>query len=179
MPGKALAARRLIRYLPGSLVFLFAAIGQGAGAASLEVISRAHPGEACYHGSMVDVVDLVGRATALMDELGAFVAFRQMMDPGGEFINGDLYVFVLDQRGTIVANGASPGSVGSNAWAARDLNGHYFIREILQQAYVHGEGWIDYRWYSPCTARMTAKRVFFKRAGRFVVCVGYYDTLAI
>lgn len=152
---------------------------QGASAASIKATIRNPPPQACYQGGIVDVIELVNRAVALMEQRGAFPAFRQMMEPAGDFINGDLYVFVLNQQGTVLANGNSPQSVGANSLQARDQNGHYFIREILQRAFTAGDGWIGYHWYSPCNGKWVPKQVYFKRTGRFVVCAGFYNRLAI
>ena len=147
--------------------------------AALKTTTRTPPPGSCYEGNLIDVLDLVGRAIALVEQRGAEAAFRRIMERGGGFVRGDLYVFVLDAEGRIVANGAAPESVGSNALAARDQNGRYFVRDILRRAYSVGDGWISYRWYSPCNGQWLDKQVYFKRSGRYVVCAGFYDTLAI
>lgn len=152
---------------------------RGGTAETLRTTTRTPPAGTCYEGSLIDVLDLVGRAVALVEEQGAEAAFRRIMDPRGGFVRGDLYVFVLDPGGRVVANGDAPESVGANALAAQDRDGRYFIREILQRAYTVGDGWISYHWYSPCNGKWTGKQVYFKRIGRYVVCAGFYDTLAI
>jgi len=161
------------------LLLMFGLMEQNVGAASIKVITQEQPAETCYKGGIEDVVDLVDKAVALMDEQGIFPAFRQIMDPAGGFIKGELYVFVLNMKGTIVANGAAPGSVGSNTLLSRDQKGRYFIQEILQQAFTNGKGWTKYHWFSPCTRKMAEKVVYFKRAGAFVVGAGFYNNLGI
>ncbi len=121
-----------------SLLLIFGLAGHSINAASIKVLTQDQPAESCYKGGVDDVVDLVNKAAALMDEQGIFPAFRQIMDPAGGFIKGELYVFVLNQKGTIVANGAAPGSVGSNTLLSRDQNGNYFIKSMLQQAFTNG-----------------------------------------
>jgi len=167
------------RHIIVSLLLIFGLMGQRVNAASIKVITQNQPAETCYEGGVDDVVDLVNKAVALMDEQGIFPAFRQIMDPAGGFIKGELYVFVLNQKGTIVANGAAPGSVGSNTLMSRDQNGRYFIQEILQQALANGKGWTKYHWFSPCTGKIAEKVVYFKRAGGFVVGAGFYNNLGI
>ena len=131
----------------------------------------------CYKGGVDDVVSLVNKAVALMKEQGVNETIRQIMDPAGGFIKGELYVFVLDLNGTIVANGDSPESVGSSAIMSRDQSGLYFIQKMLKQAFAYGQGWVKYHWFSPCTGKMAAKQVFFKRIGGFVVGAGFYNYL--
>jgi len=168
-----------IRYAFILLLLILGLMGQKLSAESIKVITQNQPTESCYKGGVDEVVDLVDKAISLMNEKGIFPAFRQIMDPAGGFIKGELYVFVLNQKGTIVANGAAPGSVGSNTLLSRDQNGRYFIQEILQQAFANGKGWTKYHWFSPCTGKMSEKVVYFKRAGAFVVGAGFYNNLGI
>ena len=148
-------------------------------AAPLKVITQDQPTDTCYKGNVDDVVELVNKAATVMEEEGIFPAFRQIMKPGGGFIKGELYVFVINMKGTIVANGTAPESVGNNTLLSRDQNGRYFIQEMLQQAFANGQGWIKYHWYSPCTRKLAEKVVYFKRAGGFVIGAGYYNNLGL
>ena len=173
------APGKVIRCTCIFLLSIYGFMGQKLGAESFKVITQTQPTETCYKGGVEEVVDMVDRAVLLMDEKGIFPAFRQMMDPAGGFIKGELYVFVLNQKGTIVANGAAPGSVGRNTLLSRDQNGRYFIHEILQQAFTNGKGWIKYDWFSPCTGEMAEKVVYYKRSGAFVVGAGFYNNLGI
>ena len=87
-------------------------------------------------------------------------------------------MFLCWIKEVLLSSMVTPESAGANALSARDKNGHYFIKDILQKAFSKGGGWTSYHWYSPCTGTMPAKQVYFKRSGRFVVCVGFYDALA-
>ena len=162
-----------------TILVLLACYAQPTVASTLETTTRTPPASSCYQGDLGDALDLVARAITLIEEQGTEAAFDRLMDPRGGFIRGDLYVFVLDPEGKVVANGNAPQSVGASALTARDQHGRYFIREILQRAYSVGDGWIRYHWYSPCNGRFIEKQVYFKRSGRYVVCAGFYNTLAI
>jgi len=165
-----------------TLIIAFAIVsmvGQSVSATSIRVISGSQHSAECFRGGVAEVVNMVDRAITLMEKKGLDAAFKQMMNPAGGFIKGDLYVFVLDPNGTLVVNSAAPESVGNNALNARDQNGRYFIREMLQKAFAHGAGWINYHWYSPCTGKMALKQTFFRKSGYFVVGVGFYDNLGI
>ncbi len=152
-------------------------IGSSAGATTLRVIIQDLPPETCYKGTREDVVSMVTRAVKLVSEIGPGDAFRQFMKPGGGYIKGDLYVFVLDQYGTILANGASPGSTGNNVLQVQDRNGRYFVKSILRQAFTGGHGWVDYLWISPCTGMLAPKSAYFEKTGQFVIGVGLYPSL--
>jgi len=169
--------RAVTRFSIIFLLLISGVTGHSVSAAQINVITQVQPAESCYKGNVDDVVDLVNRAATIMDEEGIFPAFRQIMDPAGDFVKGELYVFVLNMKGTIVANGAAPESVGNNSLLARDQTGLYFVQEMLQQAYSNGQGWIKYHWFSPCTEKMAEKVVYFKRAGAFVIGAGFYNNL--
>ena len=159
------------------LLLVFGMTAQGVSASVIKVITQDLPVETCYKGNVDDVVELVNKAATVMDKEGIFPAFRRIMDPAGGFIKGELYVFVLNMKGTIVANGADPRSVGNNAFMARDQNGALFIQDMLKQANINGQGWTKYHMFSPCTSKMAEKVVYFKQVGAFVVGAGFYNNL--
>jgi signal transduction histidine kinase len=131
----------------------------------------------CYRGSIEDVVDMVNRAEKLIDEMGSEKAFQQFMIPAQGFIKGDLYVFAIDQLGIIVSNGSAPVSVGISSLMARDQTGYYFVKDMLARASRNGFGWARYQMFSPCTGKMSTKRVYFKRVGQHLIGVGSYSPL--
>ena len=143
----------------------------------MPVLTQQQPENECYEANLSDVVDTVNQVIEIMVEQGADVAFRRLMNPQGGFVKGDLYVFVLNFQGVILAHGAQPNAVGASALESRDKNGHYFIKDLLEQAATRGDGWVSYHMFSPCTQKMALKQVFFKRAGAFVVGAGFYNNL--
>ena len=168
---------RKFRGAAGLLLLIVTLTGNSAGAATLKVITQDVLPETCSKGTREDVVSMVTKAVKLVSEKGPKDAFRQFMMPEGGYIKGDLYVFVLNQSGTIVANGANPRSVGNNVLQLHDRNGHYFIKSILYQASTRGHGWVDYQWLSPCTGKLASKSTYFKKTGQFVIGVGFYTAL--
>jgi len=168
---------RKFRGTVGLLLLIVTLTGNSAGAATLKVITLDLLPETCFKGTREDVVSMVTKAVKLVSEKGPKDAFRQFMMPEGGYIKGDLYVFVLNQSGTIVANGANPRSVGNNVLQLYDRNGHYFIKSILYQASMRDHGWVDYQWISPCTGKLASKSAYFKKTGQFVIGVGFYTAL--
>ena len=87
---------------------------------------------------------------------------------------GDLYVFVFDLDGMLVASGGWPDHVGSVV-AGPGIGGgglyHRFRRTALTPP---GRGWIHYNWYSPCTRSLQPKMTYVIRVGRHIVGVGAY-----
>lgn len=128
----------------------------------------------CSNATPAEAKALVHKAAEQLRTLGYEKAFRNFMDPDGEFFPRDLYVFVVDFDGRMWVNGAFPQAIGSNALNAQDNKGRHYIEEMLHIAREHGEGQIEYTWINPCTGEYTDKLTFFLRVDRFVVAVGAY-----
>lgn len=123
------------------------------------------------HGTKEEAKALSEKAAALLktDPKQALTAFQ---DKNGEFIDRDLYVFVLDKQGTFLAHGAKPALIGKKGMAMKDSNGFEFIRAFLD---VTKDGWVDYRWPDPTDGnKIKDKSSYIVRVGDDVVGVGYY-----
>ena len=60
-------------------------------------------------GSAEEAQDMVARAIAYYDEMGAEAAVARFnADPAPEFLDRDLYIFVVGPEGTVVAHGSTP-----------------------------------------------------------------------
>ena len=165
------------QYTIAFLMLFFLLGGHETKAAPLKVITQDNPIETCFKGTRKSVIELVDQAVNLVAEIGPRDAFRQFMLPDGGYLRGDLYIFVLNPAGTILANGANPNSVGNNALLAEDRHGHFFVKSMLRRAFSAGDGWTTYEWISPCTGEMATKSSYCRRADQFVVCMGLYEAL--
>lgn len=91
------------------------------------------------------------------------------------YLQDDLYVFVVDlasQR--FVAHGYNPRLVGSDFAALTAADGKLAGQPMLDIALKQGQGEFDYQWRNPVTQQSEAKRAFIRRAGNYLVAVGYY-----
>jgi cytochrome c len=114
------------------------------------------------------------RAVARMQQLGAEKAFASFNDPNGEFVKGDLYVFVFDLDGKYMASGAAPQMVGGAAKDMADAMGNPVVKNFIANANAKGERTVDYTWRNPVTNKMENKRSYVKKVGPYVLGVGYY-----
>ena len=90
----------------------------------------------------------------------AFAAFNA----GGDWRDGDLYVFVIDKAGTWRASGARPELIGTKA----DL-GKPAIKESLA---IDKSGWVDYKFKSPADNQEHDKSSYVVSVGEFLVGAG-------
>ena len=116
---------------------------------------------------------LAERAAAFLKARGADVALPAFTARTHGFGGGDLYVFVFDFHGTLVASGGWPEHVGSTITGSGSAGGPYGrIRRLA--ASPAGRGWVRYRWYSPCTGSVQSKTTYVIRVGSYIVGVGAY-----
>lgn len=120
---------------------------------------------------------LLARAVDYMKSNGdkALAAFSRT----SEFTDGELYVYVLSDKGTIEASGgASYHLIGRNVIDYRDSEGKLLFREMLDQAPRDGHGSIQYRWLNLQRGKVERKTAYFTRVDDKVLAVGYYTPRA-
>lgn len=158
---------------PGWLLLLLFGLAPTADAAQDTDCSNAPPAEAKA---------LALKAARQVEDMGHVQAFKNFMDPEGEFFPRDLYVVVFDLDGNMWVNGGYPQFIGTNSVGIEDAKGRRYVDQMLITAVENGEGWIDHMWFNPCTAEYMDKSTFFKRVGKYVIGVGAYiygDTLPV
>ena len=93
----------------------------------------------------------------------------------GDFVDGELYVYVIDTQGNFLASGGSSTTlIGRNVIDLTDSEGRHFIREILDAAKVKPSGRVEYRWNNPIRARNEPKIATYRKVGERILVVGYY-----
>jgi len=101
----------------------------------------------------------------------AFAEFSRQ----GEFVKGELYVYVVDTNGVMLASGGP-----SVALIGRDVSD--LLGPDLQKAFKQGlaapqtEGieQTEYRWQNWSDGKVERKHVYYQRVGDRILAVGYY-----
>ena len=117
--------------------------------------------------------EMLERAVAYYRKNGkqALAAFSR----AGEFLDGELYVYVIDNEGLMLASGGpSVTLVGRNILDLKDPKGKNFIKEIVDLSRTKGGGSVDYRWLNREHGAVERKVVFFKQVDDAIVVVGQY-----
>lgn len=117
---------------------------------------------------------LAERAALHLAKAGPAQAFKDFQDPAGGFLDGDLYVFVFDFEGTLMASGGFPNAVGRNLVVNYHEPSATQVRNIIRIAREQGKGWSEYIWRNPCTGRRETKISYVIKVGDLVVGVGAY-----
>jgi cytochrome c len=93
----------------------------------------------------------------------------------GEFLDGELYIYVLDSKGVMLASGGpSVTLVGRNILDLKDPEGKPFIREIVDLAKTKGGGAVEYRWLNRAHGVVERKVAYFKQVDDSILVVGQY-----
>lgn len=95
--------------------------------------------------------------------------------PGGTFIDGEYYIFVVSTDGKMLASGGSSVTlVGQDVNGLRDSSGKPFMRDLISGAKSRGAGMVEYNWLNPTDHKVEAKTTLYRRVGERILAAGYY-----
>lgn len=115
----------------------------------------------------------VAAAIARYQEIGRQV-FDEISKTEGDYIDGELYVFVLDADGVSLAHAANPSLVGQNLYNLQDSTGTFIVQGILEIASPEG-AWGDYLFTNPLTGNEEPKRSWVVKHDGLIFGSGYYN----
>lgn len=116
---------------------------------------------------------LLARAVARYAQDGdaAFAAFN---DPT-EFVDGELYVYVLGTDGVMLASGGSSAAlIGRKVKNMTDAFGTPFFWDMIEKAKTSDSGVVEYRWLNRLHHKPERKITSFRKIGERLLAVGYY-----
>ena len=117
---------------------------------------------------------MVKRGVAYLNQHGRAKALAEFNNPRGQFVDGALYIFVIDERGNTLANGVNPKLVGKNVLKMKDVDGKLFIQHLLDVGHSKGRGWIDYKWSNQLSHAVESKHTYVERADSLFIACGAY-----
>ena len=95
-----------------------------------------------------NLVTLVEDAAALIETQGTG-AFTTFGEKGSRWFNGESYIFVYADDGTVAFHPISPELVGKKMASLRDIDGKEVVAQIIEIGAKPGtdaSGWVFYRW---------------------------------
>lgn len=127
-----------------------------------------------HRGTADEAVAMVRKAVVYLQQNGKDKAVAAFNDPKGEFINGDLYVFMFDFDGVALAHGQNPRMVNKNLMEL-SAGGVFPIKEFLKIGKTPaGKGWVTYVWPNSISKKLEEKHTYIERSGDYVLGVGIY-----
>lgn len=128
---------------------------------ALAVIGVVHAAERC---TPEEAKALVGEAVSYLNEHGKDQALAEFNKPESMFVKDELYVFVLDTKGMMVAHPKNPTLIGEN-----------LLEEDSQDKVLQGSGWLNYVHQNPTTKTEETKTTYFQRVGDLIILCGAYQ----
>ncbi|HOV90232.1 MAG TPA: methyl-accepting chemotaxis protein [Syntrophorhabdaceae bacterium] len=125
-------------------------------------------------GTAEEAQELVRKAVNYLKQQGREKAFKEFSNKNGQFINKDLYIFVVDRQGLTLAHGGNPALVGKLMFDLKDADGKYFMRDIIDLGMKQDKGWVEYKWLNPATGKVMEKSAYCERFDDLFFGCGIY-----
>ncbi|MEM7293663.1 MAG: cache domain-containing protein [Pseudomonadota bacterium] len=114
-------------------------------------------------------------ANYLLHAFDRRVALGEMTPPEPRFVDRDLYVFVLDLEGNLLAHGDNPKIVGKNLSKLKDVDGQLIVKNAINTAINKRAGWTpQYRFPDPISKKLGVKQSYVILVEGMVVGVGFF-----
>jgi signal transduction histidine kinase len=130
-----------------------------------------------YGQSVEEAKAFVQKAIQFYKKTGKAIAMAEFTNPKGPFVQGDMYVFVLNLKGTLLSHGVNEKYIGQDFIDVKDSDGRSFVKEIVDVANAKGKGIADYKWYNPKTKEDLQKEVYFEKVDDVIICSGIYKDM--
>ncbi|EKE00677.1 MAG: hypothetical protein ACD_21C00293G0006 [uncultured bacterium] len=89
-------------------------------------------------------------------EHGAQAAYKEFSNPNGAFRRGNMYLFVMNYKGIMIADGADPKENGEDFYNTVDEFGTPFV-QLFTQIAKEGGGSVSYYWPEPSSKKTKLK----------------------
>lgn len=117
-------------------------------------------------------------AEALVNKAITYIKSHSLIDACNklthtkEFMQGELYIFLIDYSGTIYAHGQNVDLLWSNLYELKDRFGNYIMQGVIKKA-QQGGGWINYEWKN--ATKTSYVKPVVKDGKSFAIAAGYYS----
>jgi len=123
-------------------------------------------------GTALEAQAMVARAIAAYETEGE-AAFADMTPPRKEFVDRDLYIFVVGPDNIVVAQGADAARVGMDVTTFVDADGFAYGQAIVDAATPEG-AWVSYKREDPLTGVVEEKLSWVRLHDGYIFGCGIY-----
>lgn len=102
---------------------------------------------------------------------------QAVINPVRYFGDESGYFFVESNKAWMVAHATKPELIGTYRYDITDINGKYYVRDMVEAITYKGYGYVDYYFENPQTGNPTNKLSFVKEIPypEFFIGTGFYD----
>jgi methyl-accepting chemotaxis protein len=128
------------------------------------------------YGTAAEAQAMVENGVAFLQSYGREAFLAEVNKLGeGQFVERDLYLMALTAGDyKFVAHGINPRILGVDSRNSKNVDGKFYIRELVDTARRDGQGWYEYKWNHPITNEVKVKSTYFHCAGDLVIACGAY-----
>ncbi|RJF99776.1 cache domain-containing protein [Noviherbaspirillum saxi] len=126
------------------------------------------------HGTKEEAVALAQAAIAYYKKNGLEKTLVEVNGKSDKFRYKDLYVFIADLDGTMLAHGDNARIVGKSMALLKDADGNPFAFELLKIVQAGSKGWANYKWPNPVTKGVDDKTTYVESYDKLGFAVGIY-----
>ncbi|MGA2566763.1 MAG: cache domain-containing protein [Pseudolabrys sp.] len=119
-------------------------------------------------------VAMVKKAVAAIKADGTEKAYAAISTPGGNFVDGEIYVVVQGFDGTTLAHATNTKLIGRNMMDAQDVDGKYFAKGMADLGQKEATFWYDFKFVNPVTKKIQVKDMYCESLAPTTVCAGVY-----
>ncbi|MER2538850.1 MAG: cache domain-containing protein [Azonexus sp.] len=143
--------------------------------AGILLITMSSLASAAEHSTPREARAMFDQAVKYLQANGPEKSWAAFNNRQGAFVKKDLYVYVIDRKGTYIANGAAPDSlVGLNVLDSVDAAGNPLFRQMIAVTEKQDEARIRYVWLNRKHNHVEPKVAYLHREGDYILGVGYY-----
>ncbi len=132
-------------------------------------------GVSVYAAPKDDAKAMTNKAVAFFKAKGKDAAISEIQKKDGQFVKGEVYIYIFTDAGIVLAHPMLPNFVGKNFMDIKDADGKYFIKESLEALKTKDEVWVKYKWNNPTTKKIGSKISLFKKVGDMVFACGVWE----
>jgi len=128
-----------------------------------------------------DAKALVKAAVVFLEKNGREKFLSEVTSPKGQFHfqlgqKKDLYIFVYDEKGVVLAHGVRLELIGKNRWESKDPDGKAWIQDWTKLVQEKGSGWIEYKELNPAAGNKIMKKAsFVELKDHMIIGCGIYQ----
>ncbi len=142
-----------------------------AATASLVMLPSAWAGDVATKD---EAVAMVKKGIAYLRAHGKDKLVAEVNAKNPMFVDRDLYLYVTEKRGQVLAHAMNPKLVGRDMGQLKDADGKEFVAEIIKISESGKPGWVEYRWPNPITKQVDDKITYVDAAEGLTFCAGVY-----
>lgn len=129
---------------------------------------------AAEHGTAEEATAMVKKAVEFLKKNGKEKLLAEVSNGKGNFVDRDLYLSVYDFNGMVLAHGVNPKIIGKSVIGLNDVDGKFFMKDIVAQSKSAGKGQTEYKWPNPVTKEFQKKSAYFEALDDVIISCGYY-----